>query len=227
MDFADAQFPPQLPRRSNRDTHQISPVYRHPRTLWRRLITPLLRPSSQPEIPEGEGLQGGGLTGVVRAHEHDRVAELDLGLGKTLEIADGELGEHYPRSLVGVPGERFSNMGPPTLAVVALTFLQVGLVLVIRPKVLAWLERGELPQRALGWINEHAMPLYLFHSTGMAAVVAVLFGFGYVPPAEPTLEWWLIRPLWLIGPAIATWPLLALYRLTKRPPATAVPKTAE
>lgn len=55
----------------------------------------------------------------------------------------------------------------------------------------------------VGWINEHAMPIYLFHSTGMAVVAAILFGFGYVPPAEPTLEWWLTRPNWLIGPAIA------------------------
>ena len=133
----------------------------------------------------------------------------------------------YPRSLVGVPGERFSNMGPPTLAIVALTFLQVGLVLVIRPKVLAWLEKGSVAQRVVGWINEHAMPLYLFHSTGMAVVVAILFGFGYVPPAEPTLEWWLTRPLWLIGPAIATWPLLALYRVTKRPTSPPVPKLAD
>ena len=132
----------------------------------------------------------------------------------------------YPRSLVGVPGERFSNMGPPTLAIVALTFLQVGLVLVIRPRVLAWLDRGGLPQRVLGWINENAMPLYLFHSTGMAAVVAVLFvAARYTPPAEPTVEWWLTRPVWLIGPAIATWPLLAMYRLTRR--RAAVPKTAD
>lgn len=133
----------------------------------------------------------------------------------------------YPRSLVGVPGERFSNMGPPTLAIVALTFLQIGLVLVIRPKVLAWLDRGSVARQVVGWINQHAMPLYLFHSTGMAVVVAVLFGFGYVPPAEPTLEWWLTRPLWLIGPAIATWPLLALYRITKLPDTEAVPKTAD
>lgn len=131
----------------------------------------------------------------------------------------------YPRSLVGVPGERFSNMGPPTLAIVSLTFLQVGLVLLIRPRVMAWLDRSGAAQRTLGWVNENAMPLYLFHSTGMAAAVALLFGAGYTPPAEPTLEWWLTRPVWLIGPAAATWPLLALYRLTRR--RGAAPKTAE
>lgn len=131
----------------------------------------------------------------------------------------------YPRSLVGVPGERFSNMGPPTLAIVALTFLQVGLVLLIRPRVMAWLDRSRAAQRTLEWVNKNAMPLYLFHSTGMAATVALLFGAGYTPPAEPTLEWWLTRPVWLIGPAVATWPLLALYRLTRR--RGAAPKTAE
>lgn len=122
----------------------------------------------------------------------------------------------YPRSMVGVPGERFSNMGPPTLAITALTFLQVGLVLLIRPKATAWLGRGGASQRALKWVNANAMPLYLFHSTGMAAAVAVLFAAGYTPPAEPTLEWWLTRPVWLIAPAAATWPLLALHRLTQR-----------
>lgn len=130
----------------------------------------------------------------------------------------------YPRSLVGVPGERFSNMGPPTLAIVALTFLQVGLVLLIRPRVTAWLDKGGASQRAMRWVNENAMPLYLFHSTGMAAAVAALFAAGYTPPAEPTLEWWLTRPVWLIGPAAATWPLLALYRLTQR--RRRAPKTA-
>ena len=133
----------------------------------------------------------------------------------------------YPRSLVGVPGERFSNMGPPTLAIVALTILQVGLVLVVRPRVLAWLERGALKQLVVGWINEHAMPLYLLHSTGMAIVVAILFGFGYRPPSEPTLQWWLTRPIWLIGPALATWPLLALYRITRRSPTPPIPKPAD
>jgi hypothetical protein len=33
----------------------------------------------------------------------------------------------YPRSMVGVPGEDISNMAPPTLCIVALTLLQVGL----------------------------------------------------------------------------------------------------
>lgn len=117
----------------------------------------------------------------------------------------------YPRSLVGVTGEGLSNMGPPTLVIVAFTFLQVGLVLLIRPRVLAWLEEGPMARCLLPWMTRNSLPLYLFHTTGMAAALAVLAGFGYLPPPSPNLEWWLTRPLWLAAPALATWPLLWLY----------------
>lgn len=121
----------------------------------------------------------------------------------------------YPRSQVGVPGERFSNMGPPTLTIVALTFLQIGLVIVIRPWVMDRLETNQRWQRAFAWVNANSLPLYLFHTTGMAIAIVALFGlFRYLPPGEPNLEWWLTRPLWLVAPAIATLPILALYHRT-------------
>jgi peptidoglycan/LPS O-acetylase OafA/YrhL len=119
----------------------------------------------------------------------------------------------YPRSVVGVPGERFSNMGPPTLAIVALIVLQIGLVLLAREWVLEKLDTSPPWQRVSAWVNQNSMPLYLFHTTGMAVVVALAFAlFEYVPPAEPTTEWWLTRPLWLIGPALGTYPMLVAYR---------------
>ena len=66
-------------------------------------------------------------------------------------------------------------------------------------------------------MTEHSLPLYLFHSTGMAIVVAVLFvAAGYLPPAEPTAEWWLTRPLWLLAPLAATYPFLRMYGLVTR-----------
>lgn len=124
----------------------------------------------------------------------------------------------YPRSMVGVPGERFSNMGPPTLAIVALTFLQVGVVLLARERVLDKLATSERWRRASGWLTSNSMPLFLFHTTGMAVVVAIAFvAFGYRPPSRPSLEWWLTRPLWVIGPAVCTYPFLALYRRVTRP----------
>ena len=68
------------------------------------------------------------------------------------------------------------------------------------------------------WVNTNSMALYLFHTTGMAIAIAVLFlVFDYLPPAEPTMEWWVSRPLWLVAPAVATYPFLLLYgRVTSR-----------
>ncbi|MDH3499922.1 MAG: acyltransferase [Acidimicrobiia bacterium] len=130
----------------------------------------------------------------------------------------------YPRSLVGVPGDRFSNMGPPTLAIVGLTFLQIGLVLLLRDWVIEKLETNERWKRLFAWVNENSLPLYLFHSSGMAVVVALAFVlFRYVPPTQPTFEWWLTRPLWLIAPFLATWPLLAAYRRLLADPNAAAP----
>lgn len=125
----------------------------------------------------------------------------------------------YPRSVVGVPGERFSNMGPPTLAIVALTLLQVGLVLIARPWVMGKLETSNGWKRLFSWVNENSLPLYLLHTTGMALALAAGFLlFNYVPPNEPTTEWWLTRPVWLITPALFTYPLMrGLARLTRRP----------
>ncbi len=124
----------------------------------------------------------------------------------------------YPRSVVGVPGERFSNMGPPTLAIVALIMLQIGLVLLAKDWVSHRLDTSPTWQRAFRWVNDNSLPLYLLHTTGMAiALAAVFLGFDYLPPDEPTAEWWLTRPLWLAAPAVATYPFLLLYQaLTRR-----------
>jgi len=123
----------------------------------------------------------------------------------------------YPRSVVGVPGERFSNMGPPTLAIVGLILFQIGLVLLARDWVAHKLETSPGWQRTFKWVNSNSLPLYLLHTTGMAIAIALLFvGLGYLPPDEPTTHWWLTRPLWLAAPALATYPFLLLYGVVTR-----------
>lgn len=119
----------------------------------------------------------------------------------------------YPRSMVGVPEDRFSNMGPPTFPIVALIFLQVGVVLLIRDRVLALLDRNGPGARIAGWLTENGFPLYLLHSTGMAVVVGIVMGpLGLSVPAQPDPTWWAARPVWIAGPLLATWPMLSAYR---------------
>jgi hypothetical protein len=75
----------------------------------------------------------------------------------------------YPRSAVGVPGERFSNLGPPTIVIVALACFQFGVVTLIRERALALTESG-LVGRASRWITVNAQSLYLGHAFAYAVV---------------------------------------------------------
>ena len=118
----------------------------------------------------------------------------------------------YPRSMVGTTSaaDRFSNMGPPTLPIVALLVFQLGLVFAYRETILEIAARPRI-RRFAGWLSKNAMPLFLWHSVGFALFYALMRTVASVPE-EPTLEWWITRPLWLIGPALLTVPLIALTR---------------
>jgi hypothetical protein len=52
------------------------------------------------------------------------------------------------------------------------------------------------------------MPLFLWHAVGFAVFYAAYRGIATVPE-EPNLTWWLTRPLWIVGPAALTLPLVA------------------
>jgi hypothetical protein len=73
----------------------------------------------------------------------------------------------YPRSMVGVPGEEISNMAPPTLAIVALASLQVGVLMLNRERILRWTGSG-LGERVVDFASRHAMPVFLWHAPGFA-----------------------------------------------------------
>ena len=118
----------------------------------------------------------------------------------------------YPRSMVGTTStaDRFSNMGPPTLPIIALLVLQIGLVVAHRERILELAERPRI-RRFVAWLSANAMPLFLWHAVGFALFYA-LMRFVVSVPETPSLEWWLTRPLWVLGPALFTAPLLTLTR---------------
>ena len=132
----------------------------------------------------------------------------------------------YPGSMVGVPGET-SNMAPPTLCIVALVLFQAGGAEVLRPHLEARLERPRWA-RVSETINRFSMPLFLFHTTGMALHRAVRYALAgnRNEAREPTLLWWLYRPLSFIGPLLFTLPVIYLFgrhwvRRTPKPTAAA------
>ncbi|HEX7168398.1 MAG TPA: acyltransferase [Acidimicrobiales bacterium] len=118
---------------------------------------------------------------------------------------------HYPRSMVGVPGEAFSNMAPPTVCIVALCVLQVGVAVLLRDRATALLERP-VAARLVGWVSRNSMPLYLWHGVGFAAAYGAVGLVGVAVPETTTAGWWLQRPLWVVAPALATRPLLLAVR---------------
>jgi len=120
----------------------------------------------------------------------------------------------YPGTMVGVPGERFSNIGPPTFVIVALLLFQIGTAELLRPGMQIRLQRPRW-KRFNELVNEFSLPLYLVHSTGMALFLFlawISFGIDMKKQAEVDLGWWLTRPLAIIGPLICTIPVLWLFR---------------
>jgi hypothetical protein len=118
----------------------------------------------------------------------------------------------YPRSMVGTTSaaDRFSNMGPPTLPILALCCAQVGLVVANRERILKAAARPRM-RRFTTWLSANAMPIFLWHTVGLASFYALARTVVDIPESA-TGWWWLSRPLWIVGPALATAPLLAATR---------------
>ncbi len=138
----------------------------------------------------------------------------------------------YPLSMVGVPGDKFSNMAPPTLCIVALCFFQVGVAMLLRPVVLGRLDRPRWSSFSR-FANRYAMGIFLWHTTGFAFAYALVTVLGLQPPQQATIGWWATRPIWLLLPALFTLPLvLGFDRLmgrrvgTGRPDVTVAPDLA-
>lgn len=117
----------------------------------------------------------------------------------------------YPGSMVGVPGERFSNMGPPTMCIVALVVFQAGLSSLLRPWVVRRLAESETWRGFGSTINRFSMPLFLFHTTGLVLAMFIGSKFGFYDTREPTVRWWVFRPVSFIGPLICTLPVIYLF----------------
>lgn len=124
----------------------------------------------------------------------------------------------YPGSMVGVPGDKFSNMAPPSLAIVGLIALQVGLLLRARPWVEERLQRPAW-QRWVKRLNTYSMPLYLLHTSGLAIYLVLGYFVNKRAPlsAEITWRWWALRPVAMTAPLLTTLPLLwVLGRVMRR-----------
>jgi hypothetical protein len=114
----------------------------------------------------------------------------------------------YSHSMVAVRGEASSNLFPTSACVAALAAVQLGLALLARPRLEAWLA-GRRPWRAVVAANGLAMPVFCWHVTALVVFLGLYERAGYTLADRPTAAWWLSRPLWVVGPGLVLAALLA------------------
>lgn len=107
----------------------------------------------------------------------------------------------YPRSMVSVPGQAFSNMYPTTAAIVGVAVFQLGLILLLRRPVTRFLRRPRVYGPVVA-INLVIMTIFVWHMTAVLIVLAVARELGLDPLSEPTAIWWFQRPIFVIVPGL-------------------------
>ena len=113
----------------------------------------------------------------------------------------------YPTSMVGLPGESFSNMAPPSLVLALHALALAGVVGAARPALEALTRRAQV-WRATTAVNLTAMTLYLWHLPVLITMVAVLHMVGLDRPVT-----WLSAELAVPGTWFWLWtiPYFGLY----------------
>ncbi len=132
-------------------------------------------------------------------------------------IAVGSLALLAVLTVVGpYPVDMLVNLNPPSVCLVVLGVAQVALFQLARPRIRAWASRP-VPARVISAIGERAMTVYLWHMPvliGLAGLSLILsLRLGVNLPLPLSSEWWLTRPLWLLGAAV----VVALVTLTVGP----------
>lgn len=110
-------------------------------------------------------------------------------------------------------------MAPPTLAIAALTFFQIGVLLVNRERITRWATSAR-GMRIVGFASRNSMRIFLWHAPGFAIAYGV-WRYFELPGQSPNIDpmWWLYRPLWLVLPITPTVILAStLGRLTVKTP---------
>ncbi len=128
----------------------------------------------------------------------------------------------YPVSMVGLPGDRVSNLSPPTFALVTHSVWLIGLVTLLRAPVSRWLRRPRV-WRGVVTANGLAMTAFLWHLTALFATTAATVALGLTQPAVGSLDWWLLRPLWIAVLGLCTAGLVLAFRRADRPRPARVP----
>ncbi|MGA5067982.1 acyltransferase family protein [Streptomyces exfoliatus] len=153
--------------------------------------------------------------GFLRADGMIRRPALLAGAGLVGATALVALGP-YPLSMVGMPGEKVSNMAPPTLALLCHGLWLVGAVELLKGPGARLVARAGV-WRAVVAANGIAMTAFLWHLTAMLGVYGSMLGFGAGLPAPASGAWWAQVPLRFAAAAVLTAALVAAFRRFEAP----------
>lgn len=159
--------------------------------------------------------------GFLRADGMIRRPALLAGAGLVGAAALVALGP-YPLSMVGMPGEKVSNMAPPTLALLCHGLWLVGAVELLRGPGARLVARAGV-WRAVVAANGIAMTAFLWHLTAMLGVYGAMLGFGVTLPEPASGAWWAQVPLRMGVAVVLTAGLVAVFRRFEAPPRPAPP----
>ncbi|MEU9377931.1 acyltransferase [Streptomyces sp. NPDC048255] len=132
--------------------------------------------------------------------------------GAVLLVAYGP----YPLSMVGMPGERVSNMAPPTFALLCHGMWLVGAVQLLARPATAWLRRPRV-WRGVVAANGIAMTAFLWHLSAMLGVYGVQLALGLALPAPASAAWWAQVPVRVLAAIALTGLFVALFRRFEAP----------
>lgn len=137
-----------------------------------------------------------------------------LGIVGAVTLVTMTIAGPYQVSMVGVPGVEFGNTAPPSAALLALGFTQIGIALAAQRPMRRLLSRPAA-WTATVLVNGSIMTLYVWHMTAMALTIGLMKLtqsplLGYAP--DGGVQWWASRPLWIGTLAVATLPFLVAFR---------------
>ncbi|WP_018251477.1 acyltransferase family protein [Salinispora mooreana] len=133
----------------------------------------------------------------------------------------------YPVSMINIPGERLNNAAPPSLALLAVSTAQLGLLLLLRGPAQRWLRRDR-PWMAVIAVNSVVLTVFLWHLSAAILAIGALDAVGLLPtPAPGTAAWLAWRIPWVLILGVLLAVLVAIFgpieARTGRPPAAREP----
>jgi fucose 4-O-acetylase-like acetyltransferase len=120
-------------------------------------------------------------------------------------------------NMVGTNGGRVNNTIPPSVALLAFAAVQAGLLLAAEPVVSRWLARGRL-WRAVSWLNDRVLTVYLWHMVPVVVVAVALYPTGVLgQPPVASAGWWALRLAWIAALAVVLVPAAIFLARFERP----------